>query len=155
MSAEAMPYPAFIVKPLHFVSQAVVSKSVATPSKNLPMTNLVMTNLAVVRSVASKRRSNRMSLSAPVGLTGEDRKKSSFTVPARATNLNRHGAAVQVERELSVGTTVVLKNKCGDQLSARVVSHLKEVEGQRTYGIEFVDQDERAKSFWGISFPTN
>jgi hypothetical protein len=118
--------------------------------------NLPMTNLAAVRSVASyKRRSNRMTLSAPVGLSGEDRQKATFTVPARAINLNRHGAAVQLNRELSVGTTVVLKNKCGTQLSARVVSHLKEVDGQRTYGIEFVDQDERAKGFWGINFPTS
>lgn len=114
-----------------------------------------MTTLAVVRSVAYRRRSNRMNLSAPVGLSGEDRQKCTFTVPARATNLNRHGAAVQLNRELSVGATVVVKNKCGTQLSARVVSHLKEIEGQRTYAIEFVDQDERAKSFWGISFPTS
>jgi hypothetical protein len=114
-----------------------------------------MTNLAVVRSVASKRRSNRMTLSAPVGLSGEDRQKATFTLPARATNLNRHGGAVQLNRELSVGTTVVIKNKQGHQLSARVVSLLKEVKGLRTYGIEFVDKDERAKGFWGISFPTN
>jgi hypothetical protein len=114
-----------------------------------------MTTLPVVRNLASKRRSNRMALSAPVGLTGEDRQKATFTVPARATNLNRHGAAVQLNRELSVGTTVVVKNKQGTQVSARVVSHLKEIEGMRTYGIEFVEQDERSKGFWGISFPSN
>jgi hypothetical protein len=114
-----------------------------------------MTTSAVVRSVGYKRRSNRMGLSAPVGLSGEDRQKATFTVPARATNLNRHGAAVHLNRELAVGTTVVIKNKQGHQVSARVVSHLKEVEGLRTYGIEFVEKDERATSFWGITFPSN
>jgi PilZ domain len=96
-----------------------------------------------------------MSLQAAVGLTGQDRHKAHFTVPARATHLNRHGAAIHVTRELPVGTTLTLKNQQGTQVTARVVSHLKEVEGLRTYGVEFVEHDEKSTGFWGISFPTN
>lgn len=37
-----------------------------------------------------------MFLSASVGMSGEDRLKCSFAMPARATTLNKHGAAVQI-----------------------------------------------------------
>ena len=107
----------------------------------------------LVRNSLGKRRSTRMALHASVGLTGEDRQKASFTINAKATNLNRHGAAVQLPRELPVGSSVTLKNNRGIQVPARVVSQISAVEGLRTYGIEFVEQDEKALQFWGISFP--
>lgn len=106
------------------------------------------------RSPISKRRSNRMGLNAAVGLSGEDRHKSSFNTDAKATNLNRHGAAIQLRRELSVGSTVVIRHPRGAEVSARVVSLIAAVEGLRTYGVEFVEQDDQAKNFWGIAFPT-
>jgi len=109
----------------------------------------------VNRNQLARRRSSRMGLSAAVGLTGEDRHKGSFTIDARATNLNKHGAAVQLGRELMVGSVITVRNKQGAQLSARVVARLTAVQGVATYGIEFVEQDDRAQGFWGISFPTN
>jgi PilZ domain len=109
----------------------------------------------VTRSQIAKRRSNRMTLSAAIGLSGEDRQKSSFSMPARATNLNKHGAAVQLGRELEVGTVVIVQNKRGAQVSARVVAKLAPLQGVSTYGIEFVEQDDGAKNFWGITFPSN
>jgi ribose 1,5-bisphosphokinase PhnN len=115
--------------------------------------NLIATGTAN-RSAISKRRSNRMSLHAPVDLSGEDRKKSAFAVPARATNLNRYGASVQLNRELTVGSVVVVQNKRGIQVSARIVAQLTAVQGVSTYGIEFVEQDEKSREFWGISFPS-
>lgn len=76
-------------------------------------------------------------------------------MPARATNLNRHGATVQLNRELAVGSTVVVQNVRGTQVSARVVAQVSATEGgDRIYGIEFVEQDDRVKKFWGITFPT-
>jgi len=54
-----------------------------------------------------------MFLTASVGLSGEDRHKCSFTMTARATNLNRHVAAVHLSRELTVGTVVSVRNKGG------------------------------------------
>ncbi len=41
-----------------------------------------------------------MALSVRIELSGEDRQKCSFTMPAKANNLNRHGAAIQLNREL-------------------------------------------------------
>lgn len=94
-------------------------------------------------------------LHAPVGLSGEDRQKCSFTITAKATNLNKHGAAVQLNRELVVGSVVLVRNKQGAQVSARVVAQLATLQGVPTYGIEFVEKDERAGGFWGIAFPSN
>ena len=110
---------------------------------------------ALNRLQASKRRSNRMSLNASVGLSGEDKLKVSFTMPAKATNLNRHGGVVQLSRDLPVGAIVTLKNQRGSEVSARIVSVIAAVQGLSTYGVEFVDKDENSKQFWGISFPTS
>lgn len=76
-------------------------------------------------------------------------------MPAKATKLNKHGAAVQLGRELLVGSVISVNNKQGIQLSARVVAQLVALDGVSTYAIEFVDQDERAETFWGIVFPPN
>lgn len=96
-----------------------------------------------------------MALHASVGLSGEDRLKVTFTMPAKATNLNRHGAAVQLSRDLPVGTVVKIKNQRGAEVTARVVTVIAAVQGLSTYGVEFVEQDEKALQFWGISFPKN
>lgn len=96
-----------------------------------------------------------MALTAPIGLSGEDRQKCSFMTPARATNLNRHGAAVQLNRELLVGSVVLVRNKRGTQVSARVVAQLAALKGVSTYAIEFVEMDDKASNFWGITFPSN
>ncbi len=74
-------------------------------------------------------------------------------MPARATNLNRHGAAIQLNRELLVGATVVVKNSRGTQASTRVVAQVSVVQGLFTYGVEFLE-DETVKDFWGITFPS-
>lgn len=108
------------------------------------------------RSPIAKRRSSRMALNAPVGLSGEDRQKCAFTMPAKATNLNRHGAAVQLNRELLVGSTVMVRNKSGTEVSARVVAQLAGLQGVPTYAIEFAEHhdNDKVKTFWGISFPS-
>jgi len=102
-----------------------------------------------------KRRSTRIALSAPVRLSGQDHQKSDFTNTAgKATNLNRHGAAIQLDRELSVGSTVVVRNMRGTQANARVVAQVGAVEKFRTYGIELVEADASLlENFWGIAFP--
>lgn len=108
--------------------------------------------ISASRLQLQRRRSVRMSLMAPVGVSGEDRQKVSFTVPARATNLNQHGAAVQINRELLVGSTVVLRNSRRTQASARIVAQVSAVQGMFTYGVEFLD-DQTVRDFWGIVFP--
>jgi hypothetical protein len=108
---------------------------------------------AVNRIQLLKRRSSRMALNARIGLSGQDRQKCSFTMPARATGLNRHGAAIKLNRELLVGSTVVLHNSRRAQASARVVTRVSVLGGVCTYGVEFKESDT-AKDFWGITFPS-
>jgi hypothetical protein len=96
-----------------------------------------------------------MALNAPIGLSGEDRHKCSFTISARATNLNRHGAAVQINRELLVGSVVLVRNQRGTQVCARVVGQLAAIKGVSAYAIEFVEKHDKADNFWGITFPSN
>lgn len=96
-----------------------------------------------------------MLLSAAVWLSGEDRQKAAFATPARATHLNKHGAAVQLSRELVIGSLVAVRNQRGAEISARVVAQLRAAQGVGTYGIEFVEQNDKAAEFWGISFPAN
>ena len=119
-----------------------------------PLRPDLVTSSIASRSQVARRRSTRMALKTRVGLSGEDRQKCAFTITANATNLNRHGAAVQLSRELLIGSTVVLRNQRGIQLSARVVAQLSSQNGVPVYGVEFVEQDENAKAFWGITFPS-
>ena len=111
-----------------------------------------MNTLAVNRIQISKRRSQRIALNAPVGLAGQDRQKCAFTLTAKATNLNLHGAAVQLSHELEVGSIVIVRNRRGTQAPARVVAQVSALQGVFTYGVEF--QNKPAKDFWGITFPS-
>ncbi len=96
-----------------------------------------------------------MALNASVGISGEDRLKCSFTMPARASNLNKHGAADQISRDLAVGSVILVRNKRGVQVSARIVAQLTATKGISTYGIEFAEESDKASTFWGISFPSS
>jgi hypothetical protein len=97
-----------------------------------------------------KRRSSRLALNARVKLSGHDREKCAFTMPARATNLNRHGAVIQLNRELLVGSTVVVQNISSTQAPARVVTLVSAIKGVYAYGVEFLE-DVAVKDFWGIN----
>jgi hypothetical protein len=99
-----------------------------------------------------KRRSSRLALNARVTLSGYDRGKCAFTMPARATNLNRHGAVIRLNRELLVGSTVVVQNRRRTQAPARVVTLVSAIQGVYAYGVEFLE-DVAVKDFWGINFP--
>lgn len=95
-----------------------------------------------------------MALTAAVALSGEDVQTGSYTVNAKAVNLNKHGAAVQTSRELPIGSKVVVRNQRGAKIAARVISQIRAIGGMRTFGIEFLEHDDRSSQFWGISFPT-
>ncbi len=110
---------------------------------------------SVDRTQVLKRRSSRMALKAQITLSGDDCTKCAFTLPAKATKLNRHGAVIQLNRELSVGSTILLQNTRRTQLSARVVTLISaQRQGIYAYGVEFLDVDAVEKNFWGINFPS-
>lgn len=114
----------------------------------------LMTPVAVNRIQAAKRRSSRIALNARIGLSGQDCEKRTFTMPARATNLNRHGAAIQLNRDMLLGSAVVVQNGRGAQASARVIAQVSATQGGvYTYGVEFLE-DGGVNDFWGIIFPS-
>ena len=108
---------------------------------------------SIDRNALAKRRSNRIALKTPIGLSGEDYLKAPFTMPARATNLNRHGATIQLTRKLSVGSIVLVRNTRGIQVSARIVAQVSAIDGLHCYGIEFLEE-AASDNFWGIVFPS-
>jgi len=112
-----------------------------------------MATTGILRSQIAKRRSPRLALKAPIKLAGEDREKSAFALQATATNLNKHGAAIQLSRELVIGSTVSVRNGRGTEAPARVIAQVNGPQGSFTYGVEFLRQDD-VKNFWGISFPS-
>lgn len=99
-----------------------------------------------------RRRTKRMALSVSVEVSGEDLKGDSFRLTATATNLNRDGGMIRLNRDLSVGSTLLLKHR-GLRSSARVVRQANAAQGQCAYGVELVESEE-SKSFWGIHFPS-
>lgn len=111
-----------------------------------------MTTAPVNKLQQLRRRTSRMALNAKIGVSGQDRLKCSFTLPAKATNLNKHGAAIQLNRELQIGSTVVIQNGRRIQAPARVVMQVSADGGVFSYGVEFQEQDS-VENFWGITFP--
>jgi hypothetical protein len=113
----------------------------------------VRTRSSANRMQELRRRSTRMALKARITLSGHDHAKCGFTMPAGATSLNKHGAAIQVNRELLVGSIIVLQNR-QTQASARVVKQVSaHRQGVYIYGVEFLEADVVGKNFWGINFP--
>ena len=134
------------------MSEIQMSLKPLEPRPQSPLMNQIA-SAGINRNRTAKRRSSRMALTATIGLSGKDRQRCSFTMPARATNLNRCGAAVQLNRELLVGSVVLVRNHRGTQVSARIVTQLATLKGVSSYAIEFVNQDDQSNNFWGITFP--
>jgi len=94
-----------------------------------------------------------VALDACITLSGSEPMNAGFTLHAKANRLNKHGAAIQLNRELKVGSTVVIRNIRQTQAPARVVNCVAELQGVYIYGVEFLEPDAVNRNFWGINFP--
>jgi len=106
------------------------------------------------RARPARRRTTPIALTVPLEASGKDAQRCSFTLTTIATSLNRHGAMLHLNRELSVDSVVVMQNRHGAQISARVVAQTNIVGDLYGYGVEFVEGDN-IKDFWGIIFPSS
>jgi hypothetical protein len=97
-----------------------------------------------------QRRSPRIARLIPINVIGQDREKCIFSEAATATNLNLHGAAIHLNRQLIVGSVITISNRCGIDSPARIVAQVGVVKGAFIYGIEFVQG--RQPNFLGVSF---
>jgi c-di-GMP-binding flagellar brake protein YcgR len=100
----------------------------------------------------SRRRTKRIALTASLEVSGKGAQGAAFSSTTIATNLNRHGATLGLNRDLTVGSIVVVQNNRRTRASARVVAQTNTPTGAYTYGLEFLEADN-VKDFWGITFP--
>ena len=89
----------------------------------------------------------------PVEVSGRDATEENFSFTTTATNLNRNGATLHVNRDLPVDGVIVLQNSRGARMSARIVARVNIVQDLCSYGVEFLAADD-IQDFWGISFPS-
>lgn len=115
-----------------------------------------MTSIQPVVKLQSKpnqRRSRRISVPVAVVLRGADSAEAGFSVSARATNLNLHGAVVMASKKLELGQNISIRNPGGAEVAARVVCELRYHRGEHTYGVELISSAP-ILGFWGVQFPT-
>jgi len=98
----------------------------------------------------NKRRTTRVALQQAVGISGQDHNGQEFTVGGKATNLNLHGGAIMVPRQVNVGATLTVRNIQKLEAAVKVVSQIRAVAGMHSYGVQFLND---ADGFWGIHFP--
>src|SRR5215471_12843599 len=97
-----------------------------------------------------QRRSPRIDVLMPISVAGQDLQKRAFSEAATATALNLHGAAIHLNRQLTIGSIITVRNRIGIEASARIVAQVGVAEGTFIYGIEFVQG--RQPNFLGVSF---
>src|SRR5439155_13396850 len=68
-----------------------------------------MNSLVASRIPVSRRRTKRIALTASLKVSGKDIQGWAFNLTATATNLNRYGATLHFNRDLSVDSVVVIE----------------------------------------------
>lgn len=103
---------------------------------------------------ASMRRSDRVSLTLLLEASGTDSHGQEFKEPTRTLLINRTGAVIVFERELTPEQTIHLRRRAPSETSregqARVVGQFGRQKDGYLYGIEIVDKDT---DLWGVEFP--
>ncbi|MBI1984154.1 MAG: PilZ domain-containing protein [Acidobacteria bacterium] len=101
---------------------------------------------------AEKRRSDRLMLTVPLTIKGQDSKGVRFVADARTVILNRHGASVRTKQPLQGGQIVRIANLVGRlEADFRVVGAISPPTDQGgEWGVECVGSKE---NIWGIQFP--
>ncbi|HLY61639.1 MAG TPA: PilZ domain-containing protein [Terriglobia bacterium] len=99
-----------------------------------------------------KRRSDRLWLTVPVRVEGADSAGEKFECEGRVINLNRHGARIQVSRELTQSQPIRLKSPDAEhQADFRVVEIISAAGSPDVeYGAECLSETQ---NFWQIEFP--
>jgi hypothetical protein len=102
----------------------------------------------------SLRRSDRVSLTLLLEASGTDRHGREFNVPARTVLINRGGAVIVLDRELTPEQQIHLRRKSPSeahrQSSARVVREIGRKKDAYLYGVDLLDNKV---DLWGLEFP--
>ncbi|MGC1912045.1 MAG: PilZ domain-containing protein [Candidatus Acidiferrales bacterium] len=102
----------------------------------------------------SLRRSDRVSLTLLLEVSGADSQGREFKEPARTLLINRGGAVIVLERELKADQHIQVKRQAAAEAHrqgmARVVGQFGREKDGFLYGIEIIDS---TADIWGIEFP--
>lgn len=98
------------------------------------------------------RRSERLLLSFPIRVDGAEPSGSSFSETTRTLVINRHGARIQLKRQVQPGQTLHIVNLVGNrEADFRVVGPTQPYNDQGgEWGVEC---REEGRNVWGIEFP--
>lgn len=99
-----------------------------------------------------KRRSDRIVLTIPLRVFGNDAAGHEFRKDGRTLTINRHGARIQVHHALSSGQIIRILNLASRQEAAfRVIGAVAPfTERGGEWGVECVDPKD---NIWGVQFP--
>ncbi len=100
------------------------------------------------------RRSDRVSLTLLLEVSGRDSQGQEFQDPARSLLINRTGAVIVSERELAPGEIIHLRRRAPGEThregQARVIGQFGKQQDGFLYGVELVDP---TRDLWGVEFP--
>jgi hypothetical protein len=105
-------------------------------------------------AVPALRRSDRVSLTLLLEASGRDLHGQEFKDPSRTMLINRTGAVIVLDRELTPDQRIHLRRQAPSEAhresDIRVVGQFGRAKDGYLYGIEILDQ----KDLWGIEFPS-
>jgi PilZ domain-containing protein len=100
------------------------------------------------------RRSDRVSLTLLLEVSGTDSFNKEFKAPARTLLINRGGAVVVLDRELKAEQQIHLRRQAAHEAhraaDVRVVGQLGREKDGYLYGVEILDA---GTDLWGVEFP--
>jgi hypothetical protein len=94
------------------------------------------------------RRTERVNISVPIFVTGEDTSGEKFEKSAHTVTLSGHGASIDLSHRLSAGQDITIQRlDKSRQAIARVLHTIARSEKGNLYGVAFVDP---AVDLWGM-----
>ena len=101
-----------------------------------------------------QRRTDRVSLTLLLDVSGTDGEGQEFNLPARTLQINRNGAVIILDRDLKAEQRVNIQRKAPSESTRRAQVRLVGQFGRQDdgylYGVEITDP---AADLWGVEFP--
>ncbi len=101
-----------------------------------------------------QRRTDRVSLTLLLEVSGFDSQGQEFNSPARTLQINRNGAVILLDHDLKAGQRMIMQRRApsesGRRSEVRVVGQFGHQEDGYIYSVEILDP---AADLWGIEFP--
>jgi len=98
-----------------------------------------------------RRRTQRVSLTVPLGLHGHNEDGEKFCIHVKSNAVSQHGVQLETEHPLVVGQVLIIVNESSARkVEARVASIQRKRDGKTYVGLEFLSTEI---NFWSMTFP--